>query len=385
MNNTFQFTGKHKIVFSILILIGLAVTAYGLFSLPSDRFWANVLLNNIYFLQIALAGVFFISVHIISQAGWHVSVQRIPEAMGTFIPVAGILMLLVFVGIKDIYHWSHEHVDEIIQAKKPFLNITFFAARFIVYFAGWIWLSHKLRKLSLRSDANQDIQLFKNSHVYAVLFVVFFAITNSVSSWDWLMSIDAHWYSTLYGWYIFSSMFVSGIAVITLLVIYLKRKGYMDHVNKEHLHDLGKYLFGFSIFWMYLWFSQYMLIWYGNIPEETTYYIQRTDHYSLLFYGNIIINFLVPFLALMPREAPRKAFMLTIVSIIILIGHWIDFYLAVTPGIVANEGKIGILEIGMTVGYTGLFLWVVFRALSKAALVPFNHPFYKESLDYHNS
>lgn len=384
MNNTFQFTGKHKIVFSILILIGLAVMAYGLFSLPSDRFWANVLLNNMYFLQIALAGVFFISVHIVSQAGWHVSVQRIPEAMGTFIPVAGILMLLVFVGIKDIYHWSHEHVDEIIQGKKPFLNITFFAARFIVYFAGWIWLSHKIRKLSLRSDTNQDIRLFKNSHVYAVLFVVFFAITNSVSSWDWLMSIDAHWYSTLYGWYIFSSMFVSGIAVITLLVIYLKRKGYMEHVNKEHLHDLGKYLFGFSIFWMYLWFSQYMLIWYGNIPEETTYFIQRTDHYSLLFYGNIIINFLVPFLALMPREAPRKEFMLIIVSIIILIGHWIDFYLAVTPGIVGNEGTIGVLEIGMTVGYAGLFLWVVFRALSKASLVPFNHPFYKESLDYHN-
>lgn len=384
MNNTFQFTGKHKIVFSILILIGLAVMAYGLFSLPSDRFWANVLLNNMYFLQIALAGVFFISVHIVSQAGWHVSVQRIPEAMGTFIPVAGILMLLVFVGIKDIYHWSHEHVDEIIQGKKPFLNITFFAARFIVYFAGWIWLSHKIRKLSLRSDTNQDIRLFKNSHVYAVLFVVFFAITNSVSSWDWLMSIDAHWYSTLYGWYIFSSMFVSGIAVITLLVIYLKRKGYMEHVNKEHLHDLGKYLFGFSIFWMYLWFSQYMLIWYGNIPEETTYFIQRTDHYSLLFYGNIIINFMVPFLALMPREAPRKEFMLIIVSIIILIGHWIDFYLAVTPGIVGNEGTIGVLEIGMTVGYAGLFLWVVFRALSKASLVPFNHPFYKESLDYHN-
>lgn len=384
MDNAFRFTRTHKTTFAVLVTAGLAVGVFGALTLSSGRIWANVLLNNIYFLQIALAGVFFIAVHVISLAGWHTSIQRIPEAMGSYIPVAGALMLLVFAGMHDIYHWSHDHLDEVLTAKKPYLNVTFFALRFVIYFAGWIWLSRKLRNLSLESDLNPDTRLFHKSHLYAILFVVFFAITNSVSSWDWLMSIDAHWYSTLYGWYIFSSMFVSGIAVITLLVLYLKRAGYLEHVNREHLHDLGKYLFGFSVFWMYLWFSQYMLIWYGNIPEETTYFIQRTEQYTVLFYANIIINFLVPFLALMPREAPRKAAVLAIVSVILLIGHWIDFYLAVMPGITGSQGTIGWFEVGLSLGYAGLFLWVVFRALSRAGLAPVNHPFFKESLDYHN-
>jgi hypothetical protein len=254
----------------------------------------------------------------------------------------------------------------------------------VIYFGGWIFLGWKLRSLSVKSDLDPDLKYFKKSIYYAGAFLVFFAVTSSAASWDWIMSIDAHWYSTIFGWYIFISIFVSGIAVIILLVIFLQSQGYMSHVNKEHLHDLGKYLFGFSVFWMYLWFSQYMLIWYANIPEETVYFIQRIEEYNFLFYGNFLINFFAPFLILIHRRAPRLKRVMVIGAIIVFIGHWIDLYLAIMPGVLGDKASIGITEIGLTIGYVGLFLWVVFRSLAKAKLVPVNHPFFKESLEYHN-
>ena len=381
----FSFTKKQKIFFSILIFLGVAALFVGIFTLPSERIWANILLNTFYFLSFSLAGIIFVSVHIVGQSGWHTSIQRIPEAMGSFLPVSAFLMAIIVVfGMHDIYHWTHENPDPVVEGKKAYLNTGFFIVRMVIYFAGWIFLSAKIRQLSVKDDHAFNITNFKKSHVFAILFLVFFALTNSTSSWDLLMSIEPHWYSTLYAWYIFSSLFVSGIAVIILLVIYLKSKDYLPHVNDEHLHDLGKYLFGLSVFWMYLWFSQFMLIWYANIPEETIYFIRRQENFSTLMYMNVALGFFIPFLALLPRKSPRKKTMLVIVSIIVIAGHWIDFYLAVMPGIMAEEAGINYLEMGLTVGFSGIFLWAVFRALSKASLVPFNHPFIKESLEYEN-
>jgi hypothetical protein len=315
-----------------------------------------------------------------------VSIVRIPEAMGQYIPVASVLMILILIGAHEIYHWTHtEHLDEILLHKKPYLNMPFFSIRMVVYLAGWIFFAWKIQQLSLKQDAEGDLKYFKVSKTYAALFIAFFAITSSTSAWDWLMSIDAHWFSTLYGWYIFSSIFVSAIAVIILIVVALRTTGYLPHLNEEHLHDLGKYLFGFSIFWAYLWFSQFMLIWYSNIPEETIYYVQRLEHFSTLFYLNLILNFIVPFLVLMTRGSKRKLTILTVSAIVVFIGHWVDLYLAIMPGAVGHEkAGIGILEIGLTMGYIGLFLFIVLRALTKASLVPEKHPFYKESLEYDN-
>lgn len=381
----FKFLQKHKVLFIILVGIGLVALLLGVFSVPSQRLWANLLLNAFYFLAIALAGTFFISVHIVGLGGWQTSIQRIPEAIGSFIPYGGgILLLILIFGMHDIYHWTHEPHDEIIAGKTAYLNTGFFFARIVVYLAGWIFLSAKIRQLSIQGDFSNDTKPFKKIHVFAVLFIVFFAISNSTSSWDILMSIDPHWFSTLYAWYIFSSLFVSGVATIILVLLFLRKKGYMQHTNNEHLHDLGKYLFGFSVFWMYLWFSQFMLIWYGNIPEETIYYIQRTEGFSLLFYTNLCINFAAPFLLLLPRVSPRKSLMLAVTSILVIIGHWIDFYLAIMPGSAGDKAGIGVLEIGLPIGFAGVFLFVVFRSLTKASLVPTKHPFYKESLDYHN-
>jgi hypothetical protein len=388
MDNTFVFKKSLKITFIALIVLGLISLGYGILSqdVDSHRLWSNILLNNFYFLAIALGALVFVVVHILSDSGWHVSIVRIPEAMGQYIPVASVLMILILIGAHEIYHWTHtEHLDEILLHKKPYLNMPFFSIRMVVYLAGWIFFAWKIRQLSLKQDAEGDLKYFKVSKTYAALFIAFFAITSSTSAWDWLMSIDAHWFSTLYGWYIFSSIFVSAIAVIILIVVALRTTGYLPHLNEEHLHDLGKYLFGFSIFWAYLWFSQFMLIWYSNIPEETIYYVQRLEHFSTLFYLNLILNFIVPFLVLMTRGSKRKLTILTVSAIVVFIGHWVDLYLAIMPGAVGHEkAGIGILEIGLTMGYIGLFLFIVLRALTKASLVPEKHPFYKESLEYDN-
>lgn len=388
MKNTFVFKKNLKILQLAFIVIGLIALATGIFSheIHSHRIWANILLNNFYFLAIALGALVFVAVHIMADSGWHVSIVRIPEAMSMYIPVGAVLMILILIGAHDIYHWTHtEHLDEVLLHKKPYLNMPFFSIRMLVYLVGWVFFAWKIRQLSIKNDIMADQKYFRLSKTYASLFVVFFAITSSTSAWDWLMSIDAHWFSTLYGWYIFSSLFVSAIAIIILIVVGLKATGYLPHVNDEHLHDLGKYLFSFSIFWAYLWFSQFMLIWYSNIPEETIYYVYRLEHFKGLFYLNLILNFFTPFLILMTRRSKRKLALLSIAAIIIFIGHWVDMYVAIMPGSVGHEeAAIGFLEVGLTVGYIGLFSFIILKALSRVSLVPENHPFYKESLEYDN-
>ena len=389
MENRFVFNRKIKIILLSMIAFGVITFLFGIISkgITDTRFWANLLLNNYYFLALSLGGAFFVSVHAMGESGWHTSIQRVPEAMSSFVPVAGVLMLITFIfGIHHLYHWTHkEELDPILKGKSAYLNLPFFYIRFFVYYAVWTALTYFLRKTSVKLDTDDDIKYFKKQRILSSVFVVFFAISSSTSAWDWLMSIDAHWYSTLYGWYIFSGLLVSTLAVIILILIFLKNQGYMKHVNKEHMHDLGKYLFAFSILWMYLWFSQYLLQWYGNIPEETVYFVERRNHFNTLFFANLIMNFLLPLLILMARNAKRMDLILGIAAVIIFAGHWLDYYLAIMPGIAGEDAHIGFFEIGLTVGYAGIFLMVVFYMLTKASLIPVNHPYFKESLEYHTN
>ncbi len=388
-NQSFTLSKKLVTISMVMVAIGIVSLAYGYFAgLGPGRIAANILLNSFYFLGIALVGLFFVAVHAIAESGWQVSVQRIGEAMSSFIPVAGILLLLLFGlgGMSALYEWTHEeHLDAILLKKVAYLNVPFFMIRFVIYFAGWILLAHLIKKTSRKLDQHGDMFYFNRLRMLSAIFIVFYAITSVTSSWDWLMSIDAHWFSTLYGWYVFSSMLASGIAVLIIILIALKNMGYMTHVNPEHVHDLGKYLFGFSIFWAYLWFSQYMLIWYANIPEETIYFYTRLKYFDNIFFLNLILNLVVPLFILMTRNSKRMFSVLLPVSIIVFIGHWIDMYQIIMPGVVGKEAGIGLLEIGLTIGFIGLFSLVIFYSLSKAPLVPKNHPFYKESIKYHTN
>jgi len=385
MEEQFSFKKQYRNILALGLAGGLLVSLAAVFIFKPDasRIWANVLLNNQYFLGIALGGAFFLAVHRIAWSGWHTALQRIPESMTTFLPIAFLLMLLVFFGMHDLYHWSHyEGHDAVLEGKKAWLKLPFFFARMVLYFAGWISLTWLMRKNTNILMDSAEIKYHNRRKVYAGLFLVFYAITVSASSWDWIMSIDAHWFSTIFGWYVFIGMFVTSIAFMILLIWFLKRAGYLAFIRTDHIHDLGKFLFAFSVFWTYLWFSQYLLIWYGHIPEETVYYIQRHESFQLIFFLNLGLNFIIPFFAIMKLQSKRQLNWLAMIAAIVMIGHWIDYYQMIMPGAAGEHAGIGVLEISMTILYASLFLFVVFRSLASKPLIVQHDPFLEESLHY---
>ncbi len=362
------------------------------------RFWASLLQNSVYFLLVVNAAMFFICATVLAWGGWPMSFRRVPEAISSAVPVIGvicgaILLAIVFGGDHAIYHWTDtEHVkhDPILDWKKGFLNKNFFTVWTILTIVLWWFLGKKMRNFSHDTDkgplgVEEGKKFIWKNTIWAALFLIVFALTvMSTSPWLWLMSIDAHWYSTMYSWYTFASTFVAGMALIALFVIYLKNKGYLEYTNDEHLHDLGKFMFAFSIFWCYLWFSQYMLIWYSNQPEETKYFEPRVEGpYRGIFFLNIIINFIAPLLLLMKRSAKRNYTTVTILAVLIIFGHWLDFFQMVHPGPSKDHVPMMLYDLGVALGFVGLIMFVTGRTLSKHPMVPKNHPFFKESVIHH--
>ena len=350
--------------------------------------------SNLFFLGVSTVGTVFMAINYVAYAGWSVMVKRIAEALSAWVIPGGVIMLIVFlVGRHDIFHWTHEGImekgnanyDAIIAGKSGFLNLPFYVIRMVSYLVIWGAFSWKLRQLSLKEDLLGGTYWFHKSITASALFLVLYAVTSSMSAWDWVMSVDPHWFSTLFGWYVFASWWVSGIAAIALTAIFLKQAGYLRALTSSHLHDLGKLMFGFSIFWTYVWFSQFMLIWYANLPEEAVYFNQRLGgfdgRYTGIFYFNIAINFVFPFLGLMTRDAKRQMIVMKIVAIAILIGHWSDFYLMLMPGTLKGENGF-LIEIGVAAIFLGAFLILFTRRLASASLVPVNHPFLDESIHH---
>jgi hypothetical protein len=360
----------------------------------TTRLFANLWINNIFFSGIALLGVFFVAIQYVATAGWSAGIKRIPEAFGQFLPVGGILTIAVFfLANHDLFHWTHHDLydpnspmfDPIINGKKGYLNMGFYVGRMVTYFVVWYAFYYFLRQTSIQEDINGGTQYFRKMQRISAAFIVFFGVSSSMAAWDWVMSIDTHWFSTMFGWYVFASWWVSALAMITLFIIYLKDAGYLSFVGESHLHDLGKFVFAFSIFWTYIWFSQFLLIYYANIPEETIYFVDRlrSDHYSKFIFVNLFLNFFFPFLGLMTRDAKRKMTILKIVCMVVLIGHWSDFYLMIVPGTLKENGGLHFLEIGTMMIYLSIFLFVVLNALSKVPLVAKNHPMIEESVNHH--
>jgi len=358
------------------------------------RIYANLWINNMYFVGLALLGVFFVAIQYVTQAGWSAALIRIPMSFGNWLPIGLLLTLIIFfLGGHDIFHWTHDYLydvndpeyDPIIAGKSGYLNTPFFLARMVVYFVVWFLMFRWIRKKSLEEDLNGGSNYYYKLRGISAGFIVFFAVTSSTAAWDWILSIDTHWFSTMFGWYVFASWWVTALAAITLITVVLKEKGYLKIVNTGVLHDLGKFVFAFSIFWTYIWFSQFMLIYYSNIPEETVYFIERlsSDYYGIVFFVNLILNFFFPFLVFMPRESKRHTVFLKIVTIIVLIGHWFDFYLMVTPAVMKENGGFGLLEIGMAVLFGVAFLFVALTGLSKYPLIAKNHPMIKEAEHHH--
>ncbi|MGF1636037.1 MAG: quinol:cytochrome C oxidoreductase [Cyclobacteriaceae bacterium] len=398
----------------IIMAVGIVLTIIGIFTTGDHaaddgsghsfhwihRLYANLWLNNVYVTGIALIGVFFLAIQYAAMAGWSAYIKRIPEAFGYWLPIAGVLTLVLFFITNftapdhfHIFHWldsslydvDGDHYDFIIAGKQGYLNTGFFLARMIAYFVLWSYMFFVIRKHSLAEDKiGGDAHWFK-MRVASTVFIIIFAVTSSTSAWDWVLSIDTHWFSTMFGWYMFSSWFVAGLAAITLTVILLHEQGYLQQLNSSHLHDLGKFVFAFSVFWAYIWFSQFMLIYYANIPEETVYFVERLKSgvYSPWFYANLFINFIFPFLFLMTRDAKRHTIFLKIVCVVLIFGHWLDFFMMIMPGTVGENGGIGFMEIGTAMIFGSAFVLVLIRSLAKAPLVARNHPMLDESLHHH--
>ncbi|WP_298484327.1 quinol:cytochrome C oxidoreductase [uncultured Maribacter sp.] len=352
--------------------------------------WAALYVAAFFFMMIALGVLAFYAIQRAAQAGWSPLLFRVMEGITSYLVPGGIIVFVILV--LSVMHMNHLFVwmdadvvahDHLLQGKKGYLNPIFFLIRAAIFLAGWILYREYSRKLSLKQDESNDDSNFKLNFRISAGFLVFYLISESIMSWDWIMSVDPHWFSTLFGWYVFASMFVSGITVIALVTIYLKSKGHLEDVNDSHIHDLAKFMFGISVFWTYLWFSQFMLIWYSDIPEEVTYYVTRIQDFKLPFFGMIVMNFLFPVLLLMNSDYKRVNWFVVMAGVVILAGHYLDIFNMIMPSTVGDQWFIGIPEIGAVLFFAGLFIFWVFRALSNAPLQPKRNPFIEESRHFH--
>ena len=361
-----------------------------LFHQLSNKPWAAFYVAAFFFFMISLGVLAFYAIQRAAQAGWSPVLYRVMEGITAYLLPGGIIIIVILalsgMHLNHLFIWMDPEVvahDELIASKIGYLNVPFFLVRAVLFLLGWTIYRYFSRKFSLAQDQSDNISNHKKNFRISAAFLVFFIYSESVMSWDWIMSIDPHWFSTLFGWYVFASMIVSGVTAIALITIYLKSKGYLEFVNDSHIHDLGKFMFGFSVFWTYLWFSQFMLIWYSNIPEEVTYFMTRIEDYNLPFFGMVVMNFIFPLLILMNSDYKRINYFIVMAGIVVILGHYMDVYNMIMPSAVGDQWFIGVAEIGGFLFFLGLFIFIVFSELTKAPLFAKGDPFMGESERFH--
>jgi hypothetical protein len=415
-NERFIFKSKAKVYCLAMIALGITGMAYGFLSGSGERTFANLLLMSYYLVTICLFGVCFCAIEYVAQSGWSVSVLRIPQVFAKLLPVAALVLLIVISAgiftthtgkneagiiavlpylyklwaVKGVTTPGHVNYSAVIASKSGYLNLPFFYIRLISLLsfysiAGWL-----LVKYSFNEDRTGGMINYKKSFTLSALFLVVFGFTVPLFVFDTIMSLDAYWFSTMFGWYNLSGFLVVGFTVTALMVIYLQEAGYLPWVTKNHLHTLGVLIFAFSIFWTYLWFEQFLLMYYSNLPEEAVYFYKRWQpEFNFWFWLNMTINFCVPLFALMSRDAKLKVSVMKVTCILIILGHWLDYWQMIMPGTTGPQAnwysEIGFIEAAIFIGFVGLFCYMVLYSLSKLkALAPKNHPFLQESLHHQN-
>ena len=356
--------------------------------LESHRFWPSLLHNAFYFLTLSLGAAVFVSIQHISNAGWSAAIRRVPEAMMTYLPFGAIALLAIFFGRHSLYEWTHPGALPAAHTshfKAAYLSTPFFFARMIVILALWTAFAFLLQRESFRQDADGELEHTQRNKKFAAIFLVIFGVTFSLASFDWLMSLEPAFYSTIFAFYCFSGLFLSGIAAITLLIILVRRRGLLAQVNDAHLHNLGKLIVSFSTFWAYIWLSQYLLIYYANLPEETTYYLRRTatPGWKALFLINIFLNWLVPFVLLLSSKAKRSTNWLAAACVLVLIGHWVDLYTMILP-VFGGSALVSLADLSLLLGLASLFFLTFSKSLALASLLPKHDPYLEESLSLHS-
>ncbi len=383
----------------ILATVGLAALAVGtgLGAIRGDGFayfFHAYLTGYCFVLSIALGALFFVLVQHATRAGWSVVVRRISEILAANVPVLALLFLPILIpmllGNRSLYRWTDPAAvaeNHLLEHKEPYLNLPFFAVRCAVYLAVWWLLARFFLQRSVDQDQSGDPSLTARMERFAGPALLLFAGTITFAAFDWLMSLEPSWCSTIFGVYYFSGAAVAGVAAIILAAVALQTSGRLTgSVNTEHYHDLGKLLFGFVVFWGYIAFSQYMLIWYANIPEETAYYHTRqTNGWTAVSLALLFGHLLLPFFGLLPRGAKRNKWLLAFWCFWLLVFHWIDVYWLVMPSYAPEAGPpFGLVDVALSIGLGCLYLASVVRVAGDRWLVPLRDPRLGGSVAFEN-
>ncbi len=388
---------KMPMIGGVLAVVGLGGTFAAALGDNHARAWFSYLFAFMVCLSIALGGLGWILIEHVARAGWSVVIRRLTETAMATLPVFAILFLpIATLGFKDLYAWSHEG-DKVHLAQRWFLTPTFFYARAAIYFVVWIALSRLLYGYSTRNDAEgADVSkrdaLVRKMWSVAAPGILLWALTQSFAAIDWVMSLDSHWYSTIFGVYFFAGSSLSFFAFTTLVTFSLQRAGVMKEVNQEHFHDLGKYSFGWIIFWGYIAFAQFMLIWYANLPEETEFYLVRIHGgWEYISYALPIVHFFFPFFVLLSRHVKRNRFGLAFGAVWLVLMQIVDIYWLVIPNYgrfldkpVAPTFTIAWTDVAALVGMAGAFLASYAWFLTRNKVIAINDPRLLESLAHEN-
>lgn len=383
----FQAPAQLKGILAACLVIGLAAIGGAYFKDPKSL-WPAVVHNHFYFLSLAVGGLFFAVIQWVTGAMWSAPVRRIAESFTSFIPFLLVSFVLIYLGMKDTYKWMDLDLvkgDIMLSGKQGYLNTTFFVVRNVLGILIWWGFASTMIGNSLKQDETKDPAITGRNRVFGPIFLILFAITFTLTAFDLLMSLDPYWFSTMFGVYCFAGLFYSTLALLAVLTVYLKRKGALDGiVNENHLHDLGKFMFAFTVFWAYIGFSQYMLIWYANLPEETGYFMHRMSgswmHVSTFLLAG---KFFAVFLMLLPRGNKRDHRVLYGVGWFMLVAQWIDILWLVQPEFYSGP-KVGWVEIGTALAFIGAFGLVIFRFLGRHNIVAIGDPKLEESVLHHH-
>jgi len=372
------------LVAGVIGALGIAgVLALG--SGQPQQMYAAWLVAFLFFLSLALGSLYFVLIHYSVQAGWGIAVRRLAEIGASTIPLFALLFVPIVLGMRSLYPWTvpgaADH-DPLLRWKAPFLNPGFFLTRAGLYFAIWSILALVWARASRRQDATGDLAISERLRRFSGPALLLLALTQTFASFDWIMSLTPAWYSTIFGVYFFAGAFVSAAALLSLVVVLLRGAGLLREViGVGHLHDLGKLVFAFSCFWAYIAFSQFFLIWYGNIPEETIWYRARQD--GSWKTASVILavgHFIVPFFFFMGRTMKRRPFTLALGAAWVLLMHLLDIHWLVMPTLRKGVATPSPLEIVALLGVGGIVVAAVGWMMRRQPLVPLKYPRLPESL-----
>jgi hypothetical protein len=375
-----------KVLYGIGI-VGLIASAVGYF-LNSEQFFFSYLTSFTYFTSFALAALILLMIHHITQSSWGVVIRRIPEAFSSNLWIWAIFIIPVLFGMHSLYHWTHTEdvlADPILAGKMPYLNETFFVIRQIIYFSIWGFIGYRLHKVSVEMDRTGDWGLTQLLKKYSAPGILIFALTIAFASFDWLMSLDPHWFSTMFGVYFFAMSIQAFFPLMILLVFWMQKQGILENtISKSHIYDMGAWFFGFTVFYAYIAFSQLLLIYYANIPEETLWFYHRLEgSWAFVSYSLIIGRFVLPFILLLNRDTKHQKKLMIFTSVLVLFMHFVEVYWIAMPILSHHGVHVSWMDITTLLGLGGIFFGLFFQRLKKHNLIPVNDPKLAESLDKH--